>query len=153
LAKQQTRIGPQTSDAARSRFTLLFRPFQTGTIMRTLALLAALGATMFSTAACAAPDTTTLDAGGPPMASVKTIQGAQHKLNIGDVGAVLGSYDLSDGQILRVSFEHRKLFAEVGDRKTELVAAGRNTFVTRSGDMTLVFDQLLFANEVVLTRN
>lgn len=121
--------------------------------MRTLALLAALGATMFSTAACAAPNSTTLDAGSPAMVSVQTIQGENRKLHAADVGAVLGSYDLSDGQILRVSFQHRKLFAEVGDRKTELVAAGRNTFVARAGDMKLVFDQLPFANDVVLTRN
>jgi hypothetical protein len=120
--------------------------------MRTPTLLAIFGAAMLSAAAYAGPTSITPDASSPAMASVQTIQGAPHKLHAEDADAVVGRYDLSDGQILRVSFEHRKLFAEVGDRKTELVPAGRNTFVSLADDTRFVFDQLPFANDVAISR-
>lgn len=120
--------------------------------MRTPTLLAILGAATLSASAFAAPASITPDASSPAMVSVQTIQGAPPKLHAEDVDGVLGSYKLSDGRILRVSFEHRKLFAEVGNRKTELVPAGRNTFVARAGDTRLVFDQLPFANDVAISQ-
>jgi hypothetical protein len=121
--------------------------------MRTSAtLLSLIAAATLSASAFAAP-TITPDAGSPAMAAVQTIQGSNHKVRPAEAAGVTGVYDLSDGQILRVSFEQRKLFAEVGERKSEIVPAGQNAFVSRNGDMKLVFDQLPFATGVALTRN
>jgi hypothetical protein len=120
--------------------------------MRIPTLLAILGAATLSASAFAAPATVTPDAGSAATVPVQTIQGAHHTLHAEDVNGVVGRYQLSDGQALRVSFQHRKLFADVGNRKTELVPAGRNTFVSLDDDMKLVFDQQASANEVVISR-
>lgn len=121
--------------------------------MRTSAILLALiGAVTLSASAFAAPAITP-DAGSSAMVAVQTIQGSSHKMLQSEADAVTGVYNLTDGQTLRVSFEQRKLFAALGERKAEIVPAGQNAFVSRGGDMKLVFDQLPFASDVALTRN
>jgi hypothetical protein len=40
----------------------------------------------------------------------------------------------------------------VGSRKSELVRVTQNTFVARADDMKLVFDQVPFATDVVLSQ-
>lgn len=120
--------------------------------MRTATLLAILGAVSLSASAVAAPTAITPDAGSTALVSVQTIQGQQHKMPAADADAVTGVYHLTDGQTLRVSFEQRRLFAEMANHKTEIVPAGDNTFVSRSDDMKLVFDQLPFANDVAISR-
>jgi hypothetical protein len=135
------------------RFALLFRPLQIGTIMHISTLLAILGAAALSAPAVAGPAALTPDAGSTAMAAVQTgIQGRHHALRSGDVADVVGSYDLSNGQTLRVSFAQRKLFAEMGGSKTEIVPAGQRTFVSHNEDTKLVFDQLPFGNRVAVTR-
>jgi hypothetical protein len=120
--------------------------------MRTFTLLAILGATALSAPAFAAPAAITPAAASAALVAVQTIPGQHHALRQGDVDDVVGSYDLSDGRTLRVSYAQRKLFAEVGSSKTEIVPAGQRTFVSRNEGMTLVFDQLPFANKVALTQ-
>lgn len=120
--------------------------------MRASTLLTFLGAVTLSVSAFAAPPSVTPDAGSTAMVSVQTIQGQHRKYTPADVDGIVGSYKMSDGQTLRVSLEQRKLFAEVGERKTEIVAAGPATFVSRADDLTLVFEQLPFASEVALSR-
>ena len=115
--------------------------------MRISTLLAFFGAATLSASAFAAPAATS-DAGSP---ATVTIQG-EHPLRASDVDGITGRYNLADGQTLRVSFEHRKLFAEVGSRKSELVRVTQNTFVARADDMKLVFDQVPFATDVVLSQ-
>jgi hypothetical protein len=120
--------------------------------MRTSALLAILSAAALSVPAFAAPAATTINAGSSALVSVQTIPGQHHKLRAGDVADVVGSYDLANGQTLRVSYAQRKLFAEIDGSKTEIRAVGERTFVSPEQDMTLVFDQLPFAANVAVTR-
>jgi hypothetical protein len=144
LAKQKTWIAPAV------------HPFisttQTGTIMRLSTLLVILGAAALSAPAFAAPDTVMPDATGNAVVTVQANPGQRHALRRGDVDDVVGNYDLSNGQTLRVSYEKRKLFAETGGNKTEIVQAGKRTFVSNNDDMTLVFDQVPLATSVAITR-
>jgi hypothetical protein len=134
------------------RFTFNFDHIKIGTTMRTSTLLALLGAAALSAPAFGAPAAAAPAAASSAMVAVQTIQDQHHALRPADAGDLVGSYDLSDGRTLRVSYAQRKLFAEVGSSKTELVPAGPRTFVSDNEDMKLVFDQLPFANHVTLTR-
>ena len=121
-----------------------------GTIMRTLTLLTLLGAATLSAAALAAPSVTP-DAGNTAMAAVQLVPGTPYKLRPVEFDGVQGTYKLDNGQTLKVSAEHRKLYVEIGRNKAELVAVAENTFVSRDEDMKVVFDQIPFANEVLVT--
>lgn len=118
--------------------------------MRTLTLLTLLGAV--SASAFAAPPTANVDAANNALVSVQTIQGSKYKLTPVEFKGVQGNYTMSNGQVLRVSEAQHKLFAEVGDTRSELVAVAENTFVARDADMKLVFDQIPFATDVVMTK-
>jgi hypothetical protein len=130
----------------------LISTFQIGSIMRTLTLLAILGAAALSAPAFAAPGAVTPDASGNAMVAVQTVAGQRHAVRAGDVDDVVGSYHLSDGQTLRVSYAQRGLFAEIGSTRTELIPAGQRTFVSGNADMKLEFAQLPFADNVAITR-
>ena len=52
---------------------------------------------------------------------------------------------------MRVSYEHRRLFAELGARKSELVPIGGNSYAARGTGMRLTFDQVPFATDVVVS--
>jgi hypothetical protein len=130
----------------------LISTFQIGSIIRTLTLLAILGAAALSAPAFAAPGAVTPDASASAMVAVQTVPGQRHALRAGDVDDVVGSYHLSDGQTLRVSYAQRRLFAEIGSSRTELTAAGQRTFVSGNEDMKLEFAQLPFADNVAITR-
>ena len=117
--------------------------------MRTLTLLTILGAVSLSASAFAAPSVTP-DASSSAM-NVQLIPGSSYKLRPVEFDGVQGTYNLANGQTLKVSAEHRKLYAEIGQNKTELVAVAQNTFVSRDEDMKLVFDQIPFATDVRVT--
>lgn len=117
--------------------------------MRTLTLLTILGIASLSASALAAPSVTP-DAGNCSMA-VQLVPGTSYKLRPAEFDGVLGRYSLSNGQTLKVTAEHRKLYAEIGQSKAELVAVAKNTFVSRDEDMKLVFDQIPFATDVAVT--
>ncbi|MDB5754329.1 MAG: hypothetical protein JWR56_757 [Massilia sp.] len=120
--------------------------------MRLSTLLVILGAAALSAPAFAAPDTVMPDATGNAVVTVQANPGQRHALRRGDVDDVVGNYDLSNGQTLRVSYEKRRLFAETGGNKTEIVPAGERSFVSNNDDMTLVFDRVPFATSVAITR-
>lgn len=120
--------------------------------MRTSTLLTFLGAVSLSASAFAAPASVTPDASSSAVVSVQTIHGANRMLHASDVSGLPGSYTMPDGQVLRVSFEQNRLYAEIGDSKAQLVPAGTNTFVSRDERMKLEFDQVPFATDVALTR-
>jgi hypothetical protein len=119
--------------------------------MRISILLAILGGAALSAPAFAAADTVTSDAGRTAMAA-QTVPDQRQALRSGDVDDVVGNYDLSHGQTLRVSFSRHKLFAEMGSSKTEIMPAGERTFASANGDLKLVFDRLPFATSVAVTR-
>ena len=120
--------------------------------MRTLTLLTLLGAATVSASAFAAPPTANVDTANSTLMSVQTISAAKYKLTPVEFKGVQGRYTMDNGQMLQVSEDGHKLFAEIGNTRSELLAVAENTFVARDADMKLVFDQIPFATEVVLTK-
>lgn len=86
-----------------------------------------------------------------PMVSVQTIAATSQRMPAADAAALAGTYDLSNGATSRVSYEGRRLYAEMGARKSELVPAGGTAFTARGTDLRLQFEQLPFATDVVLS--
>jgi hypothetical protein len=99
--------------------------------------------------ASAAPSST-VDVGNG-LVAVQTIAASAQRLPGADAAGLAGNYDLSNGNTMRVSYEHRRLFAEMGQRKAELVPIDANRFALRGTDMQLRFDQLPFATDVVVS--
>jgi hypothetical protein len=151
LAKQKTLYRRATQAQQRTGPPFYFDHSRLETAMHTSTLLAILGAAALSAPAFAAPAAVTAQAGGTAMA-VQTVAGQRHTLRPGEVGDVVGNYVLSDGSTLRVSYAQRRLFAELGSSRAELVPAGPRTFVSSDDGMTLVFDQLPFTTGVAVTR-
>ena len=120
--------------------------------MRTSTLLTFLGAVSLSASAFAAPASVTPDASSSALVSVQTIHGPSRMLSASEVAGLSGDYALSDGKVMRVSFEQHKLYAEIGDSKAQLVPAGTNTFVSRDDSLKLEFNQVPFATDVALSR-
>jgi hypothetical protein len=114
-------------------------------IQHTLALIAA--ATV-SLSALAAPASTEVNT--EAVSSVH-VAGATYKLRPFEFDGVQGVYWLADGRTLRVSSAHHKLYAELGQAKTELVPVAQNTFVTIDESTRLQFDQIPFATEVTVS--
>lgn len=96
----------------------------------------------------AAPNASQADS---PIITVQTIAGASYRLVSPDVAELAGTYPLSNGEVMRVSYEQRRLFAQRGASKTELVPAGGNSFSARGTGMLLTFDQLPFATDVTVS--
>lgn len=119
--------------------------------MRTAALLALFATTTLSGAAFAAPPAVAPAASNAAVLSVQTIAGRLPTLRASDVDDLVGTYRLPDGQTLRISFEQRRLFAELGQRKTEIVPVAPNTFAARGDALQLVFEELPFARDVTLS--
>jgi hypothetical protein len=58
-----------------------------------------------------------------PLVSVQTIAAAAHRMPPADAASLAGLYDLANGETLRVSYERNRLYAAMGERKSELVPA------------------------------
>jgi hypothetical protein len=118
--------------------------------MRTPTLMTLVAALALSASAYAAPSVTP-DATSAAIASVN-VTGTSYKLRPLEFDGVQGVYNLSNGQVMKVSAEHRKLYMELNGAKSEIVPVAQNTFVSREDDTKLVFDQIPFATDVALTR-
>ena len=117
----------------------------------TTQLVIAAAAITFASGAFAAPAPASTDQAATQLVSVQTIAGTSARLPPADAAGLAGTYGLSNGETLRVSFERSRLFAEMGDSKTELVPAGGNSFATRGTAMRLTFDQVPFATDVTVS--
>ena len=119
--------------------------------MRLSNMLIAAAASISSIGAIAAPSATA-DVNAK-MVAVQTIQGesSRHADADADAATLAGTYPLSNGQILHVSYERHRLFAEMGSRKTELVPTGATSFAGRGTSLQFVFDQVPFATDVVIS--
>jgi hypothetical protein len=119
--------------------------------MRKQTVLALLAATL-SGAAFAAP-AANHDLERAALASVPVVgSNAAYKLRPFEVDGVRGRYALADGRSLRVTQEHRKLYAEIGNVKAELVPVARNRFAAPDDSLRLAFEQVPFAEpEVTLS--
>jgi hypothetical protein len=117
--------------------------------MRLSTMLIAAAASFASIGAIAAPSATA-DVNAK-MVAVQTIQGENSRHTDADAATLAGTYPLSNGQILHVSYERHRLFAEMGSRKTELVPTGATSFAGRGTSLQFVFDQVPFATDVVIS--
>lgn len=119
--------------------------------MRTLTLLTFTGAIALCGSAIAAPSVTP-DASNTALTSVH-VPGTSYKLRPAEFDGVQGTYNLSNGQFMRITAESRKLYVSMnGQGKSEMVPVAENTFVARDDDMRLVFDQIPFATDVAISR-
>jgi len=82
---------------------------------------------------------------------VPVVGNAHYKLRPFEFDGVQGAYALADGRTLRISSAHRRLYAELGTTRTEIVAVAQNVFASRDDSMHLQFDQIPFATEVTLS--
>jgi hypothetical protein len=113
--------------------------------MRIASALTLIAAAAVSFSASAAPASTNVDT------SVSTVAVSAHSgvsLSQADLDGVTGSYALQDGRTLRVTSEHRRLYAELGNKHTELVALSPNSFASRDDAVRLVFNSSDVPTEV-----
>lgn len=67
-------------------------------------------------------------------------------------GGVTGAYDLSNGQLLRVSRQVSRYFAEMPTTgRIEIVPVYQDVFVERDGPVQLAFEHEAFSTGVVVT--
>ena len=117
--------------------------------MRTPTLMTLVGALALSASALAAPPVT------PDATSIASVNvsAPAYKLRPIEFDGVQGVYRLSNGQVMKVSAAHRKLYMELdGGARSEIVPVAQNTFIAREDDTRLVFDQIPFATDVYLSR-
>jgi 3-oxoacyl-ACP reductase-like protein len=120
--------------------------------MRALSLITFLGAAALSVSAIAAPSVTP-DASSSALTSITVPGGANRTLREQEITDVQGTYHLSDGRVMHVTSEARRLYADInGGSKAQLVKAGDTTFVSREDGTRFEFDQLPFATNVTMTR-
>lgn len=85
----------------------------------------------------------TLAAAPPASDSAVEIRAAQPKKSYVDplmTKRMQGVYRLDDGRVLRVSENHRRLYADVGAGPVEIVHAGRDRFEAVGSDLSLDFE-------------
>ena len=65
---------------------------------------------------------------------------------------VYGTYRLSDGDVMRITHEHRRYWADFRQRgKVEIVPVDSIVFHARDGSMRLAFTPLPFATDATIT--
>jgi hypothetical protein len=73
-----------------------------------------------------------------------------HRLTPAEAERMRGAFRLDDGRVLTVSNKRDKLFAELDGKTEELLPVGQNRFVTRDSGTRVAFNQVPFAEQVVL---
>lgn len=69
-----------------------------------------------------------------------------------EIAEVKGAYALDNGATLKITNEHRRLYAQLGDRLvTELVPVAENRFVSPDQRMTVEYVPIAFGDQIVLT--
>jgi len=118
--------------------------------MRMQSVLALLGTAFLSASAFADPSIVSSSAG----ANTVTVQGSglsAKRLAPGEAQHMKGSFRLDDGRMLVLSTSRNRLFAELDGKREELVPSGQNGFVARESGTRMRFDQVPFANDVVVS--
>lgn len=118
----------------------------------------AIAATVFTLATAAtaasaapAPGASNVSQADSPILTVQTIAGTSYRLPSPEAAALAGTYPLSNGEVMRVSYEQRRLFAQLGAFKSELVPAGGASYAAPGTGMLLTFDQIPFATDVTVS--
>jgi len=73
-----------------------------------------------------------------------------YRLTADDARHMRRSFDLSDGRTLVVTSERSRLYAELDGKTEELVPVAANTFVARDSHTRLTFNNVPYADEVVV---
>jgi hypothetical protein len=122
-----------------------------GAIMRILPVLAFIGAATLSVSAFADPSIApSLAAGHNAQAQVQPSMA--YRLTKEDAERMRGSFQLTDGRTIKVTNRMSKLFVDLDGKREELVPVGPNQFVTRDSGARLTFNQVPFADEVVVNQ-
>ncbi|GAB3468588.1 hypothetical protein GCM10027321_37080 [Massilia terrae] len=117
--------------------------------MRTAHVLTLIAAAAASFSASAAPSAANnIDTS---MNQVAVTASAYHKPTEGDMASLQGSYQLADGRTLRVSSMGTRLYAEVGDTRTEILSVGPNKYASRNDALRLTFDNGDFPVNVLVS--
>jgi len=120
-----------------------------GAIMRIPHVLAFIGAATLSMAAFADPSIApSLSAGNSAQAQVQPSMA--YRLTKNDADHMRGSYLLTDGRTIKVTSRMNKLFVDLDGKQEEMVPVGQNRFVTRDTGARLTFNQVPYADEVVV---
>jgi hypothetical protein len=129
----------------------LFRPDEIGTIMRTLTLLpvaiALLQVTAFAVAQSGQTEATLLSE-----IQVRPVAGQTYGPTPMQVAEMKGDYAMDNGETLKISIEHRRLVARVGQGiAAELVPVAENRFASADRRMTMEFKPIAFGDQILLT--
>jgi hypothetical protein len=73
-----------------------------------------------------------------------------HRLTPAEAEHMRGAFRLDDGRVLTVSNKRDKLFVELDGKTEELLPVGQNRFVARDSGTRVAFNQVPFADQVVL---
>jgi hypothetical protein len=116
--------------------------------MRIAHVLTLIGAAAVSFTAAAAPTANNLDTS---MNQVSVTGTTFHKVTEGDMASLQGAYQLADGRTLRVSSMGTRLYAEVGDTRTEILSVGPNKYASRNDALRVTFNNDDYPTEVVVS--
>lgn len=114
--------------------------------MQTFKTLAFLGAAALSMSAFAAPNN--VPSQGADMSAAGTH--GQYKLSPDEVSDMQGVFRLADGRRLTVLDRQSKLFIELDGKREELTPVGPNRFVSHDTGTRITFNQVPFADRVVV---
>lgn len=114
--------------------------------MKILETLAFLGAATLSVSAFAAPNNL------PSQGADSALAGArgQTRLSPDEVQDMQGVFRLADGRRLTVMDRQSKLFIELDGKREELLPVGPNRFVSHDTGTRITFNQVPFADRVVV---
>jgi len=76
--------------------------------------------------------------------------GAPVHLTPDEAAQMKSAFLLADGRVMKVSNQSARLFVELDGKREELVPVGATNFVARNSGTKVAFDQIPFAEEVVV---
>ena len=118
--------------------------------MRIAPLLAFIGAATVSLSAFADSSIPPAVAAGS-LASVQ-VRAAHTYLSKDDAEHMRGTFALTDGRTITVTNKQNRLFVDLDGKREELVPVAPKKFVTRDTGATVAFNQVPFADEVVVNQ-
>lgn len=119
--------------------------------MRILQVLAFVGAATLSMSAFADPSIAP-SASAASNATAQLQPSMAYRLTKIDAERMRSSFLLTDGRTIKVTNRMSRLFVDLDGKREELVPVGQNQFVTRDSGARLTFNQVPFADEVVLNQ-
>lgn len=119
--------------------------------MRIPHVLAFLGAATLSVSAFAEPSIPTSQVSAANTVTVQAGPHSGYRMAHGEARRMKGAFRLEDGRTLVLSDSRDRLFAELDGKREELMSQGNNRFIARDSGTRMTFDQVPFANDVVVS--